>query len=172
MTKQDAMKLMAVLKAAYPMHEVSEDTFRLYVSRLLDLEVEHAARGIHVLICTLKFFPSLSEVRRAAADAAKPTKPAELSWGEVTEAISRWGMYRQPKFDDPITAAAVAVIGWQNICQTPVEELGTLRAQFRRTYEAVREQEVRSRQIAPFKADHPLGRIVAEAAKRLTEPES
>lgn len=138
MTKNEALKCLAILKASYPRQEIGRETFEAYSTMLADVDFEAAQAAVKRLICSSKWFPTISEIRAEVAQAATAGMPVpELAWGEVWKAISRYGMNRIPQFSCPEVAAAVDVIGWRTICLD--ENVMSTRARFVDAYRAYHE---------------------------------
>lgn len=135
MTKSEAMAMVAMLAAAYPAANMTEQTPDVYAEMLRDLDADAAMRAARRLISTSKWLPTIAEIRQAVAeDGAGGVNRAELAWSDVLKAISQFGIYRTPEFDDPLVRVAVAAIGWQSICNSTNAD--TVRAQFRMAYKA------------------------------------
>ena len=155
MTKQEAIQVVMILKASYPRAEVTQETILAYATMLADIEAEAGSAAIKRLICKSKWFPAIAEIRAEVAEAATIGMPAvELAWGEVYQAISKYGMNRAPQFSCPEVAAAVRAIGWRHICLDP--NVTSTRARFTDAYRAVRDGEVQV---------HQLGQHTPERAK-------
>ena len=77
-------------------------------------------------------------------------------------AISRVGMNRFPKFDDPITSETVRRMGWKEICLAPVDSTSTLRAQFLRMYAQCAEREQEKRSNNALLADGSIQELIGQ----------
>ena len=111
------MELVAVLMASYPYAKPSPKTYEVYERAILDLDAEVAQFGVSRLIATQKFLPTISDIRAAAVDAqAGHKRLGGEAWGDVGKAIGRFGAYRLPTFEDPLTAEAVRIMGWKELC--------------------------------------------------------
>lgn len=140
MTLEQAGVLLDALHAAFPEVTISVETAQLYARFLEDIDID---RGAEVVATWIAFdgkrFPRISELRALAA----PAMPdADQAWEEARRAAGSVGSYRSPSFSHPAIAEAVKAIGWMDICQTPIDQLGTLRAQFGRAYEAVKRRRI------------------------------
>lgn len=117
MKPSEAAKAVGVLQAAYPSARWSNETVQVYESLLVDLDFDLVTKAIARHICTSKFLPTIAEIRDAAADVALgPTRNGVDAWGDVGMAIRRVGSYGMPKFEDPIVAECVRIMGWRNLC--------------------------------------------------------
>lgn len=140
MNKGEAVKLISMLRAAWPRQEVLPETAEVYAAMLADLPFEEAKAAVTRLVQTSKWFPAISEIRERVAESRCALDPPELAWGEVQKAISRVGAYHQPLFENPAVQCAVNAIGWRNICLD--ENLSATRARFIDAYRASRQQQI------------------------------
>lgn len=140
MTKKTVtLKAIGLLQLAYK-KEFDEQQLDFYVSMLADIPPAALAAGVTYCIQHSKFLPSIAEIREAAQTGINLASGTHAmteneAWGLVQKAIRSVGMYEKPKFDSPILQQVVDRLGWKDICQTPTEDTGILRAQFRRAYE-------------------------------------
>lgn len=89
---------------------------------------------------TSQYPPTVGELRRAVTQARYPSLLIlpEEAWGEVWTGVTSKGLNNQPEWSHPALAAAVESVGWREICLCDRGNLGTLRAQFMKIYEAKR----------------------------------
>jgi len=133
-TPAEAAKSVAVLAAAYPNARSSSATFQVYEEMLADLDFDLVKRAISRLVCTSKFLPTIAEIREASADLSLgPSRNAINAWGDVTMAIRRVGYCGSPKFNDPLVADCVRIMGWRNLCLGDSTEMAD-RARFAELY--------------------------------------
>ncbi len=117
MTKVESIKLVAVLLAAFPHSDTTAATSSVYEQSLADLDYQTADTAVRRLIATAKFRPTIAEIREAALELRQgPRRPGGEAWGDVLDAVSRFGSYRTPRFDDPLVSRAVDAFGWREIC--------------------------------------------------------
>lgn len=137
MTPDQTMRLMAILRGAYPRWEVSEDGIKTWCAMVGDLGPDEAMLATRAFISDSPHPPTIADIRKRVA--AKDGPPAwEEAWGEVMQQISRTGRNHAPVFSSPAVEQAVDAIGWGAICDSLAEMLGTLRAQFRDVYNGYR----------------------------------
>lgn len=162
MNASEAVKLVGMLKAAYPRAEINAETTRIYCEMLADLDASEATNAVKHLLATSKFFPSIAEIRAMLATRQEQLPASEAAWGEVRKAISSQGRYRTPQFSHPAISHTVDVIGWETICSS--EAIGVERAHFLRCYEDYCARHVQAAQ---------LGRLLPtpEPRKALGEPQ-
>lgn len=130
------------LKTAFPKDNLlaTGDQMDWWFDLLGDIPFQTAILALKKYALSNKFPPSVSEIRTIAADLTGERLPdADEAWGQVNNAIRRFGYMREREALDSMrepVRKAVERIGFQNICQSPYEQLNTLRAQFRGAYES------------------------------------
>lgn len=139
MTEIKTLQALAFLQLAYT-RDLSEEQLDFYVEMLRDIDPAILETAVRKLIQTSKFLPTIAEIRSAAATleglaCGTAELDADEAWGQVQRAIHSVGYYARPEFDSEALMETVDSLGWQEICQTPVEDTPILRAQFRRAYE-------------------------------------
>lgn len=162
MKKQEVLKCLSILKASYPKQQLAPDTLEVYATMLADLQREDVEGAIRRLVCKSKWFPTVAEIRSEVAEVAVSHLPEpEVAWGEVWQAIGRWGMNRRPEFSSPEVEAAVDAIGWRTICLD--ENVMSSRARFIDAYRVFRERKVERAQLG----EHALERPALSGGKSL-----
>jgi Loader and inhibitor of phage G40P len=146
MTPNEVGKLVAYLKAAYPRATIEPDTLEVYRIWLSDLPYEPARAAVVTIIATERFFPTVAEIREAAAQLVTGVPVAEAAWAEVMAAVREHGMDGWPEWSHPAVAEAVRAIGWHLICGST--NVATERAHFLRIYAAMRESVLRGVTVA------------------------
>lgn len=144
----DALERMA---GFYPNATITAEQLADYADDLADLPAEAVVQAVRECYRTLKFFPSLAEIRQRVTEVLGDGTlvDAETAWGEVRREALRVGYNRppvfvngelrppaQPQFSSPFIAQAVEDIGWRDICLTDDEDIPTVRAQFRKALDA------------------------------------
>jgi len=135
----DIGKLMFLALANFPRLQEKDmgPTIALWEKMLSDIPYEVAEKALVKVLSTAKFFPTVAEIREAASSLVNPAIPsAAEAWGEVIQAIRRYGYYREEQalaHMSPATAQVVRWIGWKEICTC--EEPDVIRGQFRRAYD-------------------------------------
>ena len=149
MTLEEAGRLVTILLAAYPAarERVDRHTITVYAHMLADLDFETARAAALKCMAQSTFFPSVAEIRRAAAEIKAGIPTAEEAWAEVRREIGRVGTYAQPAFSHPLIAEAARAIGWWNLCMS--ESPGVERGHFLRVYETLRNRELERIQLTP-----------------------
>lgn len=142
MTKKEFAVFADRVKTAYPKDNLlaTKDMLDWWYELLGDMPYEAA-------ICTLKqyalsnrYAPTVADIRETATRLLSGRLPeADEAWGELNRAIRRYGYMRETEalesLSEPVRRT-VERIGFQNLCQSPQNEMNTLKAQFRGAYEA------------------------------------
>lgn len=139
MTRDEVIKLLAWAVANFPSMQERDlrPTAELWYKILGDLPYEIAEAALIKVLATAKYFPTVAEIREAAASIALPSllSPAD-AWNVLTAAINRYGFYRRQEALaslPPEVRKAVECLGWESVCHS--EEPEIVRAQFMRVYE-------------------------------------
>jgi len=139
LTKSEIKKLIGWAAANFPNMQEKDlrPTATLWEKMLSDIPYEIAENALIKVLATTRFFPTVAEIRAAASDIVNPAIPSHAeAWGEVVQAIRRYGYYRENEALDslsPATAQVVKWLGWQELCTC--EEVDVIRGQFRRAYD-------------------------------------
>ncbi len=175
MTNSQAAKLVAVLIAAYRSRISPDDVDAMsaaYERQLGDLDYDVADVAVEQLIATLKFLPSIAEVREAyVALLAGEARPGGEAWGIVHRAIHSQGRYRIPgvdfDFGDPVALDVVRSMNWRELCdsQNPVAD----RARFVELYDKLAAQDRRRKSVESLPATRRFLELdAARSQHRLT----
>lgn len=165
MKRTEAAKIMAILVAAYPNAQVSEQTSEIYESMLADLDFETCKAAVMRLLAGSKFMPSIAEIRTTAADIQHgPKRLGGEAWGDVVAEIRRVGYIGTPRFSDPCVAEVVRMLGWQQLCKGESSEASD-RARFIELYDGLQQ-----RARADVVAGHALPPARGHAALSVPEP--
>lgn len=138
MTEVEVRKLVAVLLGAYPATRMAPNTATVYERMLRDLDYPAANAAVERLLATSKFMPSVAEIRESVLSLTTgDQRPGGDGWGDVLDAVGRWGVYRIPgrdfQFADPVVAQCVTSLGWEEICNSENQQAD--RARFIELYE-------------------------------------
>lgn len=137
-TIEDIAQIVAVISAAYPNFNPTENTVEVYCQTLKDIDAEllKAATLQAISEPGRKFAPSVGEIRGAIIEIRKTVSDIPDSfraWTEVKKAMVEVGSYRKPEFSSPVIAEAVRAMGWKNLCLSENEVAD--RAHFVKAYE-------------------------------------
>lgn len=180
MTKSETAKLLAYIAVAYPNGKVepNEPTVALWSQFTADLPYEMAKLAVDSMISTLRFPPTIADIRESVAR-ARSEACGELSageaWGKVRKAISRWGYYRpieaHEALGDELWGVIEQVGGWSYL-NTTEDDISTISAQFERRYKARQEQE-KYRVMVPALVRERMGALCApEKIKAIEDTKS
>ena len=144
MTPGEAQQITALLAMAFPSSQFSEGNAAAYEKLLSTLEFEPTLRAVELLAQTQKFLPAFSEIREAMLELENGSRRSGAeAWGDVVDAIRRFGAYRAPVFTDELTAYAVERCGWRNLCLEGSNDAAD-RARFIEVYEAASDRRQRA----------------------------
>ncbi len=134
MTNDESGLLIATLSAAYPRQTLEPTTIEVYARSLTDLNADLATNAVMRLIASSVFFPSIAEIRTAAAETATNLPGPAAAWVMVGTKESR-------RTAPAAVKEALDAVGgsWALNSTTNLE---TFRAQFRRAYEEIRQREL------------------------------
>ena len=179
MTKKETITLIQTLVIYYPASRIKADelTVNLYYEALKDLPGELVSAAVKRMTATLKFPPTIADIRETVAKAvedARGVPSAGEAWARVKRAISRYGWNRPEEarafLGEDIWRAINMVGGWMEVCvgESPASVVS---AQFERRYNAMREQERELVQI-PSTVREEMARLVGPLTEgmRLEEP--
>ena len=145
MNRKEIINLLGIATANFPNMQERDmkPTAILWEKSLSDIPYDIAEKALIKVLATSKFFPTIAEIREAAADITQPrTIDAIEAWGLVIKAIRRYGSYRESEaiasFPEDV-AQMVKRFGWRELCLN--ENPDTLRAQFRMAWETQSKRE-------------------------------
>lgn len=164
MTPQETLKILSLIKTAYPRFSEGVDTkhmANLWHEMLSDLNYEQTQQALKRWIVTERWSPSIADIRKMVAEANSDTVGDWTEgWNQVTSAIRKYGYYDEGKaLDsmDKITRDCVKAIGWMNLCQST--EIGVERGHFRTMYEQ-RKNNIRKCETIPDALKSPVERLL------------
>lgn len=145
MTRNEIARILAIIAAAYPRFKVDTEgiTLNVWHEMLGDLDYNLAQMAVQKLIYESPYPPVIADVRKQVVEVIEKDKTdAAMAWGEVTKAMSMYGMYKEKEALASMsekTAKVVRAIGFREICMS--EPPGVVRGQFMKMYEAFTERE-------------------------------
>jgi hypothetical protein len=146
MTKEEIMKLLAIIHSSFPNHYKNFDEMMLKLSVQMwhkafeDQSFPVVFGAVSKYILSHKFPPTIADIREEVVNMVNPKamKSSQEAWEEVILAIKKFGFYRQGegiKTLDETSQRAVRTIGWDNICKS--ENIGIERSNFYKLYDAL-----------------------------------
>lgn len=161
-TEKEIQKALLVLSAAYPRFDLPDETVSIYCRLLVDLDFDTLKAATLQCATTCKFFPTVAEIRDAAAELkimAEGIPDPASAWGEVVSQIKAVGSYGVPVFTNPLIADVIHQIGgWRGLCMS--ENVVADRARFMDTFNDAKKASRRRAQMLPEildLVDHRLG---------------
>lgn len=130
--------------------EAAEKAGLVWFELLQDLPAGLTLKAVRQVCATTSAFPSVAAIRQAAQALVTPTSSSlpttEAAWAEAcrwVSAMPTWagGQILQPEPPHPLVAHVVQLLGRDGIRSRTVENEATIRAQFRRAYEPLAQQE-------------------------------
>ena len=149
---------LAALETTYPNHfKQLADLDKMKLARAIYHRVLADVNGALLEAATMQwlstahpFHPSPGELRDLALRLVECGEPsADEAWIEVLSAIKRVGSYGLPQWSNERIAQAVKAFGWFELCMTETDQLGIVRAQFMKIYEAQAKREHDDRLMLP-----------------------
>jgi len=143
MTKNEIASLIARLEAAFE-HDVGETTLSVYIDALEDLDYQSARLGVETIIRSGgRFFPRVSEIRRAAFESGARFPAFGEAWAEMSSRASAGNGIDPPAFSHPVITELVRQTGWENFrLSDPLDTYFEHAAKER--YEAICDREMRA----------------------------
>ncbi len=148
-SKDTIAKAFVLLSGNWPNHPFTEVTMATYQRLLADIPDALAETAVLDCIASCKFFPTVAEIRDAAAnivtDAANAANEYD-AWGEVKRAVSRshW------QWSDPMIGEAMQRVGGMDAFRmSDVSDEPSWRARFVECYRTLRQREQRQATMLP-----------------------
>lgn len=115
--------MVAILKTAYPAAKdflSSKESVALWYQMLCDIPARQIQEAVKRYVLEEHFPPTIADIRKRCTERQAAQLPDwEQGWGEVMNAIHRWGYMRESEALaslNPITAEVVKNLGWQALC--------------------------------------------------------
>lgn len=150
MTRQEALKILTILKTAYPnfykdySKEELNAAIDLWAVMFAEENAQVVTEAVRALICTLKFPPTIADVKEKIAMIKKPEEMTEMeAWYTVKKAI---GYYDADERFARLPPLLQKIVGSPNVLkewsQMDIETLNTVaQSNFMRSYKAKVAQE-------------------------------
>lgn len=130
MTKKELAQVLAVLSAAYPRWEITEELPVVYYDLLGDLDISVLRQAAKEWAMTEKWPPTIADLRHKAAQICGYLAPSGgQAWSEIISSINS-GVY--DSWSHPAIAKAVRTFGLSEIRFS--DNLSVTRAQFLKMY--------------------------------------
>jgi len=135
MTREEFKNIVAGLMSNYPGLKIDNTAqFNFWYESLKDIDYKLCQIGIMKMVQTLKFTPTIANVREACT--IDNSLPVTDAWDTVMSCVRYCGSYRETEAlerMDPTTRRVVESIGYRNLCMS--ENIMADRAHFVKLYE-------------------------------------
>ena len=140
--RPEVAEAVAVLAAAHPRQPIQEETVKVYVAALSDIDPERLADAVEFCVITMRSFPTISDIRRRVAEAELGLPTPQQALVEVSKAICD-GTSIVPT---PLVLEAARAVGVDSQIhdQNPA---GVWRGQFLKTYSGLWEARILERML-------------------------
>lgn len=125
MTGEQVVKVLAIIKAAYPNFyrntEDVKDAIALWRMMFEDDDNNKVLMAVKMHISTNKFPPTVADIREQLVNATEKTITADEAWGQLIKCISRYGQYNVEgamESMDPKVAQLVKRLGYKELCRS------------------------------------------------------
>ncbi len=168
-------KIIGVLVAAYPYAKITKPTITAYVEALADLPDESLELSCKKCLATLKYFPTVAELRSAAAEIQIGTShfpPALEAWGQMWKEINDSPYHPDanpgelPKLSNAIAARCLKAMGLRYLYCS--ENGMSDRAQFIKLYDSYVER-AKEDAVLPPALKSPENNPALESMANLTK---
>ena len=172
MTKDEVITLIQTIIVIYPASKVKADelTVNVWHEMLRDLPGDVVSAATKRMCSTLKFPPSIADIRENVAQAVREAQgmpTAGEAWAKIRKAASWYGYYRPEEarkaLGEQIWRAVEMVGGWRELCEG---ETAILSAQFERRYNAMVQQDMNRVQI-PASVNEEMKKLVGDLTETL-----
>ena len=140
MTKGEIGKLVTLATANFPNLQEKDmrPTMALWEKMLSDLPYELAEIALIKVLSTGRFFPTVAELREAAAQISQPRiMEASEAWGQVMEGLRKFGLYQACEAMEWFSSDVEIMVrrfGWYELCHA--DNVDVIRGQFMRAWDA------------------------------------
>ena len=150
MTREETKAVLAILKAAYPnfykdmSKEDAKNTVDLWATMFADDPTHIVTEAVKSLICTLKYPPTIADVKEKIAMITQPQQMTEMeAWDRVRSAISYYhaveNFYNLPVILQKIVGSPNRLREWAMMESQAVDSV--IQSNFMRSYKAKVAQE-------------------------------
>ena len=170
MNKQEFKVLADAIRSYYPREKIipTREAAELWFEALKDLDFDMAMASVKKHMQTSRWSPTISEIREGAVGIVRPQTTWSDGWEQVRKAIGRFGYCNEHEAlesMDDLTRTVVKRLGWIQICTTELDDVPSLRANFRMIYEELSDRENKEALLS----DELKGQIDMIQQKKLEE---
>lgn len=172
MNRQEFGRVVAVIRSVYRDKDflASSESAEVWYELLKDIPYEQAKAAVMKHSLTSKWSPTIAEIRESAVSITEPEKSWSDGWEQVRRAIGRYGYCNEAdalESMDDITRTVAKRLGWQTICATELDDIPSLRANFRMIYEQIQEKHSTD-DLLPSEMKEQIDSARADKVKQLT----
>lgn len=163
-TPSDVLTLVQEVMACYPAQPFSPANVQAYCRHLADLPVPVLQAAVQRVIATSRFFPTIAEIRDAAAKLVDTAPDADQAWAIVTRQVQLVGRTGKPDLQhERVYQAVQAIGGWHDLCAS--ETAAADRVAFAKAYEAATRRATEAVTLAAVPALPDVQRLMLEAGE-------
>lgn len=165
MEKSEVLDLVGALRDRFPRQskDFGARNAQAYCEDLVDLNYSAALVAVRTLAATVDWFPSIAEIRKAAAEHLNPSPDVDQAWCDALKYGNRigWGNHREydietgkPKplalcdLHPAVTAAVEGLGGWKELGRSTNQEID--RAHFLKLYATTRDRHLKEAVARPL----------------------
>lgn len=139
-TPKEVMKVCTFMAASYPTFRLQKETVDAYAKLLADVDASMLATAAEQACNESEFFPTVAAIRKkihAINAIANPIPDHTQAWDEMMREVRRVGYeaWMDTRFSTEMIREIVKIY-WRDACLTDIDNMNTLRAQFRDSYNA------------------------------------
>lgn len=171
MTESEFAPIMAYLSSAVG-KPVAQNQAEVYWDLLGDLPSEVLATAARQVLLESAYptLPTVGTLRqRCLALMQPPGLQAMEAWELVMRAVNRYGFAGETRalatLPD-VAARAARALGWQSLCDATVEQIPTVRAQFRDAYNSLAQRQEREA-LPPARYQRQAAKVLGDIAECL-----
>lgn len=170
-TYEQVLKIVTVMAAAYPTMTIKAETVDAYASLLEDIDADALAVAAKQAMAESRFFPTVAELR----ERVHAIRQQASGWPDAAEVFQSAVHQASTRGYDSFDATAwpnqairdFVKTWWRDICYTDEDNLPTVRAQFRDSYNAMARRAEQVARNLPA-TNHMIARLAEQlSVKRL-----
>lgn len=135
MTQGECGAMLAIAGRMYG-KQINHALVEAWAEFMGDVTPDEGVKAMRQHVVTSPHFPTVADIRRFVAEERVGNSDPGEAWEEVRKGIQRCGRDHEPTWSSASIAGAVDAIGWRELCNTTMDDLSTVRAQFERYFKA------------------------------------
>ena len=154
MNKDEFVEIVKMIKTAFPKEKFLEtpEQFELWFRMLNDIPFGICQAAMTTWIMENPRTPAISDIRERCLSVSVEEVPWEKAWDSVIKAVKRYGSYKEAEAlesMDEVTREAVRAIDFRHLCFMEIDDLPTVRAQFRDIYKNIAKRKKNDNLLPP-----------------------